>query len=109
MILCRSERVRIVSENKVECARQYLLKGWMPIPVPGGSKNPGFKEWQNFSVDESSLLTHFGNGNNIGLLNGKPSGGLIDIDLDWPIAAVLADVFLPSTKMESGRRSSPRS
>ncbi len=48
------------------------------------------------------------NGRNIGLLTGEPSGWLVDVDLDSPEAARIAEHFLPRT-LTSGRASSPDS
>jgi hypothetical protein len=50
----------------------------------------------------------FNNGQNIGLLLGEPSGGLIDIDLDTPEAVAAGRYLLPAT-LCSGRESSPNS
>ena len=45
----------------------------------------------------------------MGVLLGKPSRGLTDIDLDAPEAADVADLLLPQTGMVHGRKSKPRS
>ena len=44
----------------------------------------------------------------MGILLGEPSGGVVDVDLDVPEAAQLAEHFLPPT-VTSGRDSSPQS
>ena len=46
---------------------------------------------------------------NIGLLLGEPSNGLIDIDLDHPKTRRLKEYFLPPTAMKSGRAGRPGS
>ena len=46
---------------------------------------------------------------NLGVITGKRSGDLVDIDLDDPTALELADRFLPSTGVITGRPSAPRS
>jgi hypothetical protein len=46
---------------------------------------------------------------NIGVLLGEPSIGLIDVDLDHPRAVKLAPHFLPPTPMVFGRATKPRS
>jgi hypothetical protein len=46
---------------------------------------------------------------NIGVLTGKPSGGLIDVDIDHRLALELSDQFLPLTPAVFGRASNRRS
>jgi len=70
--------------NALEAALDYLPRGWMPIPIPQGSKNPNRKGWQKERWTRDELSTCFNNGQNIGLLLGEPSGGLVDVDLDSP-------------------------
>ena len=78
----------------------------MPLPVPFKSKNPALDKWQHFRVSESELSRHFnGQPQNIGVLLGEVSGGLIDIDLDCAEAVKLAHSFLPETDATFGRAS----
>jgi hypothetical protein len=94
----------------IETARSYLRRGWMPIPVPFRSKNPGFNGWQNFTVAEDDLPQYFNEQpQNIGVRLGKVSGDLADIDLDCAIAIKLAPYFLPATGASFGRQTRPRS
>ncbi|OHB52483.1 MAG: hypothetical protein A2Y12_06355 [Planctomycetes bacterium GWF2_42_9] len=93
----------------LEAARDYMQKGWMPIPIPHKSKNPGFDGWPMFKTTPEELDKHFDQEKNIGVLLGKPSGWLIDIDLDHPRAIELADQLLPQTPAVFGRPSKPRS
>jgi RecA-family ATPase len=91
-------------------AHAYLQRGWMPLPVPCKSKYPLFKSWQNFSVTEQSLPAHFnGKPQNIGVLLGKPSGGLTDVDLDCAESLALVSSFLPLSNAVFGRQSKPLS
>lgn len=91
-------------------ARAYIRRGWMPLPVPFRSKNPGFEGWQNFTITEADLSRHFyGRQQNIGVLLGKVSGDLTDVDLDCDEALTLAPYFLPATGAIFGRRTRPRS
>ena len=56
----------------LEFARSYRARGWMPLPVPYRSKNPGFKGWEHFTTMEAELPTYFnGQPQNIGVLLGK--------------------------------------
>ena len=94
----------------LEVARSYLRRGWMPLPVPYRSKNPGFSGWQNFTVTELDLPRHFnGQPQNVGILLGKASNDLADVDLDSVEAVFLAPHFLPTTGAVFGRETSPRS
>jgi hypothetical protein len=90
----------------LESAHSYLQRGWMPLPIPFKSKNPNFSGWQNFRITEGELATRFnGQSQNIGVLLGLPSSGLLDIDLDCTFAVALAQAFLPQTGAIFGRDS----
>ncbi len=91
-----------------EAAAGYIERGWAPVPVPAGEKNPGFPEWQKFRVGAEEVPRYFKDGRNIGLLCGEPSGGLVDVDLDCPEALKIAGRFLQPT-LTSGRQSTPDS
>ncbi len=94
----------------LEAARSYLKRGWIPLPVPFRSKNPGFIGWQKFRVTEDELPKHFNERQqNIGVLLGEVSGDLVDVDLDCAEAGALAPQFLPSTGAIFGRQTRPSS
>ena len=94
----------------VDVAISYCRRGWSVIPVPHRSKNPGFNGWERMRLKEDDLPAHFnGRPQNIGVLLGQPSGGLVDIDLDTPEAIDLATIYLPATSAVFGRKSKPRS
>ncbi len=96
--------------NFLIVATDYLLRGWQPLPVPFRSKNPNFPGWQHFVTTEADLPKHFnGKPQNIGVLLGSKSNGLIDVDLDSSEAIKIADYFLPKTEAVFGRESKPRS
>jgi uncharacterized protein DUF3987/bifunctional DNA primase/polymerase-like protein len=96
--------------SPLEMARSYLERGWIPLPVPFRSKNPSFNGWQNFIVTEAELSQHFnGQRQNIGVLLGKASGDLVDVDLDCAGAVALAPHFLITTSAIFGRQTRPRS
>src|SRR5262245_22068841 len=94
--------------NSHEAARQYLTRGWRPVPVPRGSKNPGFNDWQHFSCTADEVSRHFSRVGNIGLLLGKPSRGLGDVDCDISEARALAAHFLKAG-LRSGHPNNPDS
>ena len=88
-------------------ALKYQDRGWVPIPVEPGGKRPIRKEWQNSTLATS--LNDFHEGNNIAVLLGDASGGLVDIDLDCPEAIIAAEHFLPKTGLIFGPASNSRS
>ena len=98
------------TSTALDIAKDYLRRGWQPIPIPHRSKNPNLSGWQNLKLIESELPNHFnGKPQNIGVLLGTRSNGLTDIDLDSPEAVKIADYFLPETKAVFGRAGKPRS
>lgn len=90
-------------------ARSYLRQGWSVVPLPRGKKAPKIAGWPDLRLAENELANHFGDGGNVGVLLGEPSGGLVDIDLDAPEVLGLATAFLPATGAVFGRASKPRS
>ena len=88
--------------------RDYLRRGFVPIPVPLGKKNPGYRNWTKMRLtpEEWDELSRRGDAINISLLLGEPSGWLTDVDADVPEAVTVADSFLPRT-VTSGRENSP--
>jgi hypothetical protein len=94
----------------LEIAKQYRRRGWQPLPIAHRSKNPNFPGWQKFETTEAELTKHFnGAAQNIGVLVGRRSNGLTDIDLDSPESNKIADYFLPKTESVFGRANTPRS
>ncbi len=94
-----------------EAARIYLDRRALPVPIPHRSKAPLGKGWQNTRLTQADVDRNFPPElpNNIGLLLGEPSDGLIDIDLDAPECIAVAPRFLPQTGWISGRKSKPSS
>ena len=90
-------------------ARNYKAAGYEPLPIPKGQKAPNLPRWTKFRVGKDDVNAYFTEGDNLGLLLGKPSRGLIDIDLDVAEALDVADNFLPETEMIHGRKSKPSS
>src|SRR5437762_9512237 len=83
--------------------RIYLGKGWQPIPVQPGSKKPRDKNWPDLHLSRNEISSYFQEGDNVGIVLGEPSGGLVDVDLDVPEAIELAPEFLPQTNRKHGR------
>ncbi|MBI3770341.1 MAG: DUF3987 domain-containing protein [Deltaproteobacteria bacterium] len=88
-------------------AKAYAKRRFAITPVRG--KAPVLKQWSRRVLKPARFAQHFGRGVNIGVLNGAPSGGLVDIDLDDDCALRVADAFLPDTACIFGRKSKPRS
>jgi hypothetical protein len=95
-----------------QAAGIYFRLGYTPVPLPPRSKRAVLPDWQNLHFEAEEELDKYFPGNrpqNVGILNGAPSRGLLDVDLDCPQVLVLGDRFLPVTGRESGRPSRPRS
>ena len=93
-----------------DAAKDYIQRGLCPIPIPYKQKRAIVDGWQKLRLTLDDIPQFFGNGpQNIGIILGEPSGGLVDIDLDAPEALELADAFLPDTDYMFGRASKPRS
>ncbi len=91
-------------------ARWYLARGWAPIPIPHATKFPPYPGWQHLILAADELPRHFTHQpQNVGILLGEPSGGLIDVDLDSAEGRTLAGRFLPDTGCMFGRASAPAS
>jgi DNA polymerase I-like protein with 3'-5' exonuclease and polymerase domains len=94
-------------------AAYYLRLGYLPVPVPrrGGGKAPVLDGWQQLRPTVAALDDLFPDDAslNLGLLLGRPSHGLVDIDLDCADAVAAAPFFLPPTGWVSGRQSRPKS
>lgn len=108
------------TENRLrntEGAIEAIKRGYQPVPLVTGSRSPRIAGWSKLrwentpegieearkKFDDWSEIGHGG----LGVLLGKPSEGLIDIDLDHPKTARLRDHFLPPTPARSGRDSRP--
>lgn len=94
--------------SSAKAAARYIERGWAPIPVPAGAKNPGRDGWQDLRIGLEDIPRYFNNGQNIGLHCGEPSGWLVCADLDVAEARKLAERFLTPT-LTSGRESTPDS
>ena len=95
--------------NTSRYAQGYIERGMAVVPNPLKRKSPVLPEWQNLRIKVEEVPLYFdGKSQNIGTLLGKPSSGLVDVDLDVPEAVKIAGHFLPST-LTSGRESAPTS
>lgn len=88
-------------------AAVYLDLGWVPIPLHWRQKMPmlefrttrgSIERWHRQAVSREELPRLFGtNYRNIGVLLGRRSGGLVDVDLDNARSVALAPIVLPPT------------
>jgi primase-like protein/bifunctional DNA primase/polymerase-like protein len=90
-------------------AREYRRRGLQVVPIPAGEKGPKLPGWGKLRLGLDEMARHFTGDCNIGVILGPPSGELVDIDLDCSEALELADLYLPPTAAEFGRKSKPRS
>ena len=95
----------IEPKNGVEAAALYINMGLRVVPCEG--KKPILKVWLELRLEDEDLPQHFGDGQNVGLILGEPSGWLVNVDLDVPEALKISDWFLPQT-LTGGRKSTPR-
>jgi hypothetical protein len=74
--------------------------------MPARQKGPRIADWQRLRLSLEDVPRYFNNGQNVGIINGQASGGLVTVDLDRPEAVALAGRFLKPT-LVSGRESVP--
>lgn len=94
--------------DMVQAARFYKARGWQPLPLEPATKRPLGSEWQRTEVPESTYETVFVD-KNLGINLGKPSGHIIDLDLDHELTVKMARHFIPKTPAIFGRNSKPAS
>jgi hypothetical protein len=84
----------------------YINCGVAVTPTVG--KRPVHDDWQNRRLTPEDVPLYWTNGQNIGALNGEPSGWRVCADLDVTEALTIAGRFLRPT-LTSGRESRPHS
>jgi hypothetical protein len=90
-------------------ALDYIARGWSPIPIPHREKGSLIDAWQTLRINAETAATYFnGAKQNVGIILGKASGGLTDLDLDCPEAIAAAPYILPRTAV-FGRATKPAS
>ncbi len=89
----------------VAAARALRAQGFGIAWLAPGEKNPTHEKWTLASQEPGDYQLGF----NLGILTGRLSGDLVDIDLDSKKALDLADKFLPFTGMVEGRPGKPLS
>jgi putative DNA primase/helicase len=91
-------------ESVLDAARFYSGLGLCVTPCDG--KRAFLPDWPKRRMEMDELDRYFGDGQNVGIVLGELSRGLVNVDLDVPEAAAVARRFLPAT-LSSGRKSAP--
>ncbi len=95
--------------DTLSAACDYIARGWSPIPIPHRAKGPLIDAWQDLRITAETAPAYFnGAPQNVGVILGKASGGLTDLDLDCPEAIAAAPYILPKTAV-FGHASKPAS
>ena len=78
----------------------YIEHGFAPIPIHYKSKQPVNKGWPNLKIGTNDIGEYFGGQpTNIGIVTGKPSQGLVDIDIDDAAALTICSVVFAKDEM----------
>lgn len=80
--------------NSADWAAEYARMGWAAIALKPGTKRPASSAWQDTKPGE---LTEVDEDDNLGVVLGSNSGGLVNVDLDCDEAAAAASSILPAT------------
>ena len=89
-----------------DLALDYIDMGLCPIPIPYREKGPATEGWKQLRITKEDAGRYFnGAPQNIGIVLGEASKGLVDVDIDCNEALVLAPHFLPATSGRFGRAS----
>ena len=83
---------------------------WVPLRLGGEKgKSPEImgKGWRKRTL--SDPIPEFRNGDNIGVLLGTPSGGMVRLDPDFPSIPAVTKILFPEPSARFGRKSSPGS
>lgn len=84
---------------------KYTARGWNLARLRPKSKAAAENDWPNQRPEAADFL----DGDNVGILWGEPSGGLVDVDIDDKAAAVTVRAWLPKTGAVFGRDGKPDS
>lgn len=90
-------------EDISKAAFEYHRRGFQVTPLAG--KTLVRRDWPKQELAEDELPDHFRDGRNVGIVLGDDTG-LVDVDLDNPLAVGIANRLLPDT-VRSGREKNP--
>jgi hypothetical protein len=71
----------------------YKSLGWEPLVLPAREKAPKGKWGKAVERSDEDLFFAYEPASNVGIALGERSGGLIDIDNDWPEAALISNLL----------------
>ena len=88
----------------LEIARAYIARTWSPVSIKYREKFPPMREWQTLRINHETAPQYFNGGPlNVGVILGKASNGLCDVDCDCAEALAVAPYLLPQTATIFGR------
>jgi hypothetical protein len=88
----------------LEIARAYIARTWSPVSIKYREKFPPLREWQTLRINHETAPQYFNGGPlNVGVILGKASNGLCDVDCDCAEALTVAPYLLPRTATIFGR------
>lgn len=85
------------ARKRIATALDYHRRSWRVIASKYRGKEPTDRDWPNICLAEDRIAEVFSMPRNISVVLGKASGGLTDLDLDVPQAAMVAAALLPAT------------
>ena len=90
---------------------KLIENGYAIVPIPYMKKAPTISGWPKLKITKQNFKKYFPENKkmNIGVMNGKSSGNIVDIDIDSLTALDLAKKYLPETGLIFGRKSKPYS
>lgn len=93
--------------NMLGLALYYIGLGLSPLPIGFREKKPTINDWPNLRITQANAAQYFFNGTqqNIGIILGEASKGLVDVDIDCDEALKAAPLLLPKTSGRFGRAS----
>ena len=95
--------------SKLAFCETYDRCGWSMTPTHGKAAYRPDWPCERLGCESMAEILAASPRDNIGVLLGEPSGWLIDIDLDHPLAVEMASDYLPSTGAIFGRAGNVRS
>jgi hypothetical protein len=92
------------TESRRRAVAQYLDRDIAVVPIRKDAKEPELPGWQDLRLTAEDVPHYWTNGQNIGALNGEPSGWRVCADVDVLEALSMVGRFLLPT-LTSGRAS----
>src|SRR5262249_55626243 len=97
------------ADNALAAASEYLRRGWRALPAETSAKQCFLKGWPDLDLRIEDVPKYFAKTNNVVVVTGARSRGLIDIYPVPPGPVPLADLSPPATEAISARASKPQS